>query len=151
MPYNPFAAPLRIEAGFSRRFALVTGMIHAVALVLLFPPDLPWWLKVLFFCAVCGSAWHSFYYHVLRRNPLLPRTLVMLDDYLMTDGEQEAEILGSSFVHPQLIVLNLKLHTGKRTRLVLFPDSLDKNGFRRLRVRLLHRLATHEDQWKGNN
>lgn len=47
-----------------------------------------------------------------------------------------ARLLGSSFVHPRLVILNFNLG-GRRTCSVVLPwDSVDAQTFRRLRVRL---------------
>lgn len=51
------------------------------------------------------------------------------------DEWREAEVLSSSLVLPYLTVLNLKLSNGRKPfHVVLLPDSVDAENFRRLRV-----------------
>jgi len=51
-------------------------------------------------------------------------------------------IAGSTFVSAQLVVLNLRPEAGRRARSVLIaPDSVDADSFRRLRVWLTWRWA----------
>lgn len=42
----------------------------------------------------------------------------------------------SSFVSPCMVLLNITTDAGKKRSLVIMPDSMDKDDFRRLRVRL---------------
>jgi len=56
----------------------------------------------------------------------------------LADSEVEkGELLPGAFVHPQLTVLVFRLLQKKRRRvLLLTPDNVDPEAFRRLRVRL---------------
>jgi len=56
-------------------------------------------------------------------------------------------VSGASFVSPRLTVLNLRPDAGRRGCSVLItPDSLDADGFRRLRVWLRWRCGGQADQ-----
>ena len=52
------------------------------------------------------------------------------------DSEYNAELLSSSVVTASMTVLNFSLPGGRRKSLLLMPDSLHADQFRRLRVRL---------------
>jgi len=57
----------------------------------------------------------------------------------------EAVLLGSSFVAPHLTVLNLKPAGGRLAKhLVILPDAIDAEDFRRLRVWLKWRCSKME-------
>jgi len=61
------------------------------------------------------------------------------DIALITRGGRElvGQISGDSFVTPMLTILNVMLSGQKNTRcVVIFPDSLDKESFREMRVLL---------------
>jgi toxin CptA len=85
----------------------------------------------------------------LRRHPALgfgQRALQRLlwnadGSWLVEDAEgrkSEAQLLGSTYVHPRLMVLNFKLNIGsRRTRLIL-GDEAEPELLRRLRARLLN-------------
>jgi toxin CptA len=47
----------------------------------------------------------------------------------------DCELLGSSYVSPQMTVVNLRLQGSWRTRrVILVPDNVDPRDFRRLRI-----------------
>jgi toxin CptA len=118
---------------------LLLGMHGMCALLLwLLPLSRPLQLTLLLMLAA------SLTYHWLR-DVLLRLSDSVSGLHLATDGTFSvrlrhddwvpAEVLGSSFVRPWLTVLNLKLE-GRRSMLpvVLLPDTLNHDDFRRLRV-----------------
>jgi hypothetical protein len=59
----------------------------------------------------------------------------------LTDGSaHQANLLPDSYLHPELMVLNFRLGTGKRRSVVLVRDSADNTSLRRLRVALALRV-----------
>lgn len=139
MPSNKFAEPLRLEPRFSRRFATALALLYGGALLCLaLPLQLPPLLRLALVLTLFLSAYQSLRRHFLA-SPL-PKYLTLHHDRMVLPDEREAAILPDSFVHPWLIVLNLKVEK-QRLSLVLFPDSLPPDDFRRLRVRLLHPLT----------
>ncbi|MHB1621159.1 MAG: protein YgfX [Sulfuricella sp.] len=131
---------LTIVVGPSRRLAgLLVGM-HGFAAAMVWLAPLPHWLAVLLMPVLLGSAWHT-----LRRDGF--RTLRHSLIGLRLDADcccefqtragvwHEAVLLGSSFVAPHLTVLNLKPAGGRRVKhMVILPDAVDAEDFRRLRV-----------------
>lgn len=51
-------------------------------------------------------------------------------------AQHGAELLGSSLVHPALLVLNFRLEGGGRRSRALLGDEVDEESLRRLRARL---------------
>ncbi|GAB1232151.1 hypothetical protein UT5_03660 [Ferrigenium sp. UT5] len=52
-------------------------------------------------------------------------------------GDPVAGVISdSSFVSPYLTLINIRTDTGRRRSLVIMPDSLQAEDYRRLRVRL---------------
>lgn len=131
---------LTVAAGPSRRLAgLIAGM-HVLAAAMFWLVPVPQWLAASLMPAFVGSAAHA-----LRRDAF--RTLrhsliaVRLDAdcrcafQTRAGAWHDAALLGSSFVSPYLTVLNLRPAGGRRTKhLVLLPDAVNAEDFRRLRV-----------------
>ncbi len=138
---------LTIAVGPSRRLAgLLVGM-HGFAAAMLWLVPLPHWFAALLMPVFLGSAWHT-----LRRDGFrtLPRSLMALrldadcrcEFQTRAGAWHEAALLGSSFVAPYLTVLNLKPAGGRLAKhLVIFPDAVDAEDFRRLRVWLKWRCS----------
>jgi toxin CptA len=72
-----------------------------------------------------------------------PNSIVALEfdsenalNFQKRDGTRHAcQVMATSFVSPYLTLLNLKsAETGARCHLVILPDSLEKEDFRRLRI-----------------
>lgn len=131
---------LTIAVGPSRRLAgLLVGM-HGFAAALPWLAPLPHWLAVLLMPVFLGSAWHT-----LRRDGFrtLQHSLIALrldadcrcEFQTRAGAWHEAALLGSSFVAPHLTVLNLKPAGGRLVKhLVILPDAVNAEDFRRLRV-----------------
>jgi hypothetical protein len=134
-----YAAPLRLEPRRSRRLAVYLAAAHGGALALL--PLLPLGMPVVAVLAgliVLSWAWNQATHVWLRRDRSIV-SLVWLADgtWRLTDRggtTRVCRLRWDSYVHPWLTVLNF---TGaSRCSVVLLPDSLDPETFRRLRVRL---------------
>ena len=138
---RPSAAPLRIEAGPSRRLAVFLLSAHLAALAVV--PELPlaWYLQLSLAALILFGFVDAWRAHVrrcsrraIRAAELGPQGAWSL---CLTDGRiLAAQLLPSSFLHPELLVLNFR--TGRLTRrhLVLSADAADADVLRRLRVRL---------------
>jgi toxin CptA len=131
--------PIRLD--FKPSYRLVAILFVAtlfVSAVLVFL-SIPVWIKAIaIVLVVSASLYHGL--DALRRLPRSCRTLSMNSKgewYLeLNDGSvQEAVILPSSFVAPYLTVMNCSL-TGRwlQYHIVILPDALDAESFRRLRV-----------------
>jgi Membrane-bound toxin component of toxin-antitoxin system len=59
------------------------------------------------------------------------------NEWIINDGKaDEAVLLSTSMVFPWLTILNFKLKNLRPKSIIIFPDNLDKEVFRQLRVRL---------------
>lgn len=115
--------------------------LHAAALVLMLFAMQPGRPMLILAAAFAGSwVW-------LRRHPAFgfgPRALTRLtwhaeSTWTLHDAggaRVEAELLGNSYVHPALLVLNFSLKSGGRRTRALFGDEADEELLRRLRARL---------------
>ena len=136
-----YATALNLEPRPSRWFMLFMAMTHGGAAASLITAGLAWWLDVPL-CALLAAS--AYFIHLRHISLTHARAVVRLtwtrhgDWRLVTaDGmEQGADLLGDSYVHPWLVVLNFSLPRRGRASVVLFPDSLHADDFRRLRVRL---------------
>lgn len=76
--------------------------------------------------------------HAWRRQQQPVRLVWRDTDWLIrcADREHKAELLASSLLTAWLTLLHFKLDSGRRLCVLLLPDALDSDHFRRLRVRL---------------
>lgn len=118
----------------------ILGLAHLVASGILLLLELPWSITVIIVAALIISL---FYY--LRKDALLTAhnavvVLTLSDEMtcVLTTRSSESitcSIQGSSFVAPYLTVINLKPSRKFFTRsVVILPDGIDAEEFRRLRV-----------------
>ena len=138
---------LHLELGGSKRLSATLAAMHVFAGVMLGLSSLPWWLVGPAWTALAVSL--AFY---LRREGLrlAPTAIVSLSlhpdcrcEFQTRSGTQhQASLLGSSFVAPYLTVLNLKPSHGRLARhVVILPDAVDAERFRKLRVLLRWRCG----------
>jgi hypothetical protein len=97
--------------------------------------------------AVVFSAWRTYQHDLcFIRHPLYNSRLVILQEietgeppreYLLLQNGQRAILQPSSYAHPLIIIINAKIvNSNQSTNLILWNDMLDKDIFRRLRVRI---------------
>lgn len=138
---------LTIRFKSSKVLAALLLFMHFSSLLLIWLMPLSLWVKLLISPALLASA--VFY---LKRDALLTFQNSTIALQVHSDcqceiqnqqGEwEDAELLGTSFVAPYLTVLNFKIagkHNAKHV--VIFPDAIDSEQFRKLRVLL---------KWKCN-
>jgi len=140
---STFTTPLCLEPRFSKRFALTLTILHSGALLLLLPITLPiefaLVMKLSIGLLVLASALHTTRRHLLLiDHPLYGCTLHYNEDSRCLRVELqsgiEAKIASGSYSHPQLVILKIE----KNDALIIFPDALDIQTFRHLRVHLRH-------------
>jgi hypothetical protein len=140
-------AVLRLRLGPSARLGWLLGAGHVGVVVLCWITALGWWLSIGLSTAAVVSLAVTLRYHALRSAAGALTALELRQDGSVAVQDQqgrwsEARVLGSSFVSPVLTILNLKV-AGARLRrsVVVAPDSLPPDDFRRLRVWLRWRRA----------
>ena len=131
---------LKVALRPSRQLALLLGLAHAAAAGACLVAPTPVWLKVILVLAVGGSCGRALYGPALLRSP---ESIVALEiseggalSFQRRRGDwEEGTLLDSSFVAPYLTVLNLKSEGSRFAHhVVIMPDSVAADEFRRLRV-----------------
>ncbi len=138
-----YATPLTIEPRSSRWLLSLILFVHGGAIMVLLALDeWPWLLRLAIVVPVLVSFWFALGKQGWRQSPIgICRLVWQLDNdwrLELRSGETlTAELRPSSFLHPWLVILNLRVK-GRRLpqSLVLARDSLDDTTFRHLRVRL---------------
>ncbi len=136
------SVPLHLELRPSRILAALLLAVHggAAGCVLIVP--LPWPMHMVLVGAVLFSLYRTASRRALLASHRAVTRLVWdeLGEWVVVFGngdELPAHLLPDSFVSPLGVVLNLaSLVPPGRYAVVILPDSLDRNSFRRLRVRL---------------
>lgn len=153
MSHKKYASPLRLELEKSSVLLALVVIAHAGAVAMLVICEFYWITKLLLALTVFISLYLfmslngkvPMFKFVRRMFPEIKSIVWGHDDLWMlttAQGEElQARLLTSTFVHPKLTTVNLKLSGMpwyKRYRSFVFmQDNLDAETFRRLRVRLL--------------
>jgi toxin CptA len=137
---------LHLRSSF--RLASILSLAHLSASALLWPLMLPLAVKLAAIGSLAFSLAIYLRHYALRTSPGSITSLALADDMTCTlhtrDGQYIAcVLLGSSFVAPYLTVLELKplaptrwWHRLRSYSVVILPDAIDSEEFRRLRVLL---------------
>lgn len=141
MSHVAYASPLVLKPRRSRYLFIYLFCVHALALAVLAAPlNLPLVLRF----GIAGVVIISFIWQISR---LPPHCLVWEADgdwqLLFADGnEYRGQLHRDSYVSTLLVALRFRLEQGGYRSVVILPDMLDPQSFRRLRVRLYQaRLA----------
>lgn len=120
--------------------AFILTLVHAgIGGLLLFMP-LPLWLLMVLMAGVLLSAVHGVWRQALRRGPRAVTRLQFRNREQLEIGRrdgswQSGRVLGSSTAGTLLAVLNIRLERQRwPVHVVLTGDSIEGDGFRRLRV-----------------
>lgn len=138
------AAPpaLRLELRPSRRLGFVLGLGHGIAAVAVLATGLPPWVAVALLVPIAASCAYCLHHAAFLRSGA---SIVVLEigenDEVRCQSRRgewfSARISDSSFVSPLLTVINLEIAGRRAARnVVIVPDGVDADDFRRLRVRL---------------
>lgn len=137
-----FAVPFRIilKTSFFLNSAIL--FMYLGAFYWLWAFDLNVWLKLIVLAALMIGLINHTGQYLFKKTKRAVTQLVWQDQdlWLLNTATGEtimAELSGSSFVNPWLIVLNFKPEQGGRMlSVVIMPDSVDSTTFRRLSVKL---------------
>lgn len=142
---------LKISLKPSRRLAATLVVVHLAAAAAIFAVEIRIVLKVAVALMIAASCAAYLYGPVLLRNA---EAIVELEigegaalSFQTRRGEwREGALLGSSFVAPYLTVLNIAVPERWLARhVVILPDGIDAEEFRRLRVWLRWRVGTESN------
>jgi hypothetical protein len=138
---------LQLNLHPSRYLLAFILLTHIGAMLLLLALPLQWWAMLLIECCLIGSFIYSVKKHIVRTDP---KTIVKVwvDENnkwycLQRDGETlEAKLRGDSVSSQPVVILNFDLNvldknqkpTTKKTTVLVFPDSVTKPEYRRLKA-----------------
>lgn len=131
-------APLVIQPTFSKKLAFLIGITHGGALVGIWLAALGFEIKIVLTVLVFIVMFFNINKHLFFKYRAISRKIILQYDYILLENKLTAIILNHVYVHPQFIILPLKISHNKYDTLILFDDSLDDVTFHYLRVRLLH-------------
>ena len=119
------------------------SLAHGGAVRLLWPVALPVGLKIILLLMICASFVKSMHSHLYYFNDNDPVELFLNneDEWFLTTrkGETyEVQLYPEHYVHPWLVVLLFRAEAQKHT-IILTPDMINPDIFRRLRVRLRYK------------
>jgi toxin CptA len=139
MSSTRYVKPLTLKPEPSRILGTLLLLGHGGALLLLFPLALPLMAKLFIAAVLLLSLRHNWRQQAGGAGKIHSLHWKSDGDWLLITaaGEQlDAELQVSSYAHPSLVVLNFHLPGPRRSHsVVLFPDALDRETFRQLRVR----------------
>ena len=136
-----YATPLHLEIGPSRLLGRWVMLVHGVPL-LLWPVLQPaGWLILAVASTLLFSLTRSWQLQVSRHHPDAVCSMMWGEDtgclLGLHSGEQEkVSLCAQAFILPWLVILHFNNRQGRKKYLVLLPDMVDREVFRRLRVRL---------------
>ena len=136
--------PITVKLRPSRNLVLLLIAAHLVALLAVTLIELLVWTKLALLLLIGISFWNcrKFWYGARRINLLTLRDDGVLDYTRMNGETGQASIHPQSTVTPSLTVILLR-QEGRLEALVLLPDALDREDYRRLRLWLRWRSANN--------
>jgi len=142
MSYNPFKAPLALNIRPSRQKYFLIFVPHlTVFIFLLFSDVFTGWLKLIISLLIISSLFYFYQWH-LRQSMKQSVQQIFQDtanNWFITTPKYEqkpVEILPSSYIGHLLIIINF-IDTDKNKYVALLTsDSLSKDDYRRLIVRI---------------
>lgn len=124
--------PLELTLRPSRVYATVMALAHGLALLGVCLAAVPPWARVLAVLTLVGGAvW------LWRQHAAGPRGMRVSQSgqiELLDEAWRAAQISGRPVVLPWLVSLELAREDGRARRVTLLPDSVEADGFRKLRV-----------------
>ena len=152
MSSTSYAAPLRLERRSSRYLLSALLAVHGMALLVLMPLPVVWWIKAPLVLAVIAQGIVSWRRQLVFASATAVQHLVWTGgsrwELFNRDGtERQARLLPGTYIHPWLVILRFLTEDRQKCAVILPRDSLDPDSHRRLRVQLamLQDKATTED------
>ena len=166
MSSQKYASPLRFNILPSRILLYAVCSLHLGAGALLIMLALPLLVKLTFAPIILASLvislsqlrWSTVRLPFRKVWPALVEAVWDENDHwLLTDECQHihrAVLLPTTYVHAQLVVINLRLENqtwyNRRRAIVLLRDNVDCETFRRLRIRLRWYSSQVPDKWAAS-
>lgn len=142
--YNPYLQPLRLKVALPTSIYIILLVVHVPAVVLPWFAAIPVILKVFISLSVLVSFFYYLFAGTLVKTASNVERLVLdnNDDWqiVLVNGDMYTAAFGEQhFINPMLTMLELR-YDGKKYIFLFTPENVDKDSFRRLRVRIKHRL-----------
>ncbi len=139
--YSTYAAPLRLDFGFSRMAASWLIITHTMPLLMLTVLHLPILINAAILLFASVSLVRSWRRHVSRIHPSAIRSASWspageLTLYLTNGTQQSVQLASQALILPWLVVVSFKSTWPLQHRLLVTHDMLDSETFRQLRGRL---------------
>ena len=132
--YRTYATPLQLDIHSSRQLIIGLVIISFLVIVSVLFISFAYYFKFLFLL------FFIFFAFLSCKDLNNKKRIIWKENNewkLIEAGEsQDASLLASSFVSQWLTVLNFKLENTKKKTVIVFSDSINKEQFRKLRVRL---------------
>ena len=131
---------LRINLQPSLLLAGILTLAHGAILLAIALIGIPLWAKIIATVVIVTNGAYCVWRHALLKGADAPVAIVISANNAFTFdtrcGEScDCRVSGGTYVKPYLTVLDLKIADGRAIkRIVLLPDSLHADDFRRLRV-----------------
>ena len=140
-----YATPLLFEPGPSRTLRAWLILVLVVSIMILPFMPLPVWPGLIILLLMLFSLWRAIRVHVTLGHPdsvcaVQWREARSCRLRLATGQDVEACLMPQVFMLPWLVIMHFRSDGGRIHHLVLLPDMLEPELFRRLRVRLMIEL-----------
>ena len=135
----------RVEANkqLKQNVKINTGLwlVHGSAVIVVFLLDPPFWLLLVAITVLVCSLTANLGRHASRNHPQAIKRIVWSTDqqwYLYTADRNRysAILLPPAYVQSSAVILSFRTDTGQTSHVLLIPDMLTSEAFRKLRVRL---------------
>ena len=131
---HKYEKPLSLEVKPSRTLFYLLLVIFLLCCLSIYLLAIDGLLKLF----LCSALLTCFYFQNKRVNHHVQLVWKENHDWLIDiyDKQYKAGLLANSFVSPWLCILNFRLHNQSKKSVIIFPDAIDRQTFRRLRVKL---------------
>jgi len=140
-----YATPLLLEPGPSCSLRAWLVVIHVVAILLLPVLSLPAGAGLIILLLILFSLWHAIRLHPGSVSAVLWSETRSCRLSLASGQDIEARLLPQVFILPWLVIMRFRSDRKRLHQLVLLPDMLEPEIFRRLRVCLMIELNQAAD------
>jgi len=141
MSSSVYAPPLRFERRPSRHLLFALMVVHGLALVMVPPLPVAWWIKLPLAVGISAQWLVSWRRQVALNSPWAVKCLVWRGGNRWElsgagGARYQARLLPGAYIHPLLVVLRFATEDKSKRAVVLPGDSLNPDSHRRLRVQL---------------
>lgn len=131
-----------LEPGPSRSLRVWLILVHVASIMILPFMSLPVWAVLILLLLMLLSLWRALRMHITLGHPDSVRAVQWREARscqlrLSSGRDIEARLMPQVFMLPWMVIMHFRSGRGRVHHLVLLPDMLEPEVFRRLRVRLM--------------